>query len=435
MMSINRFKRNCVAAVWMILTLGYLFSGTGRSPIRERVSSDGNYYYHYLVSLMEDGDLDFSNNYVAANDQYQFRNIQVPATGKMPNTFYIGPTIVWVVPYLTVRSFLQLAGDWDSESSPWSAGVQTIVMYSAVVVAVWIFFMLMQLCGLWFDDRVSACAAALTIFATNVLWYVLREPSMSHVYDLAALLTGVYFFQMYIERLRTIDLLASGAAFGFGVCVRVQNLVTVAIVSAFLLVWWLRCGRFQLKFAKTWLLWFLAVSLFAMPHFVAFAYLYGDAFAQAYRYVDPNPDVFFVLTRPMMMDVLFSWRNGFFSFHPIWLAGALGAVMLLRKRQYTSLVLMLGVLFFAQLYLNSCVIDWWAGHSFGQRRLIGVIPVFSVGLAMIIERMCVNRHRKFSLAVLVALTVSWNIWLANGYENHWNKNDPQNLFQNLMNIF
>jgi len=429
-MEISRFTIKCTVIVWVLMTVSYFYS-----PVGNRVGSDGNYYYHYLVSLMEDGDVDFSNNYSEKNDQYRFRNIQVPTTRMMPNTFYIGPALIWAVPYLSIKSVMKLMGQWQTDESPWSPTVQSFVMYSSVCVGVFAFVLLTGLGRRWFDERAVVLGAALGIFGTNIIWYIVNEPSMSHIYDWGALLAAVFFLQRYTDHMRTGDLVASGASFGFSVCMRLQNVASVLIASLFL---WMLLRRMKVANgvrAKSFLIWAGLVIIFSLPHFATFKQIYGDAFAQAYRFVDPNPDIFFMLSRPMMSEVLFSWHNGMFAHHPVWFLGVLGLLISVWQKKASSLWLFLVLIFAVQLYLNSCVIDWWSGHSFGQRRMIGVSILLLIGLMGMLAQLFKTRRGMQLAGVIVASAILWNVWLANKFQNHWEKNVSHNLLKEIVRDF
>jgi hypothetical protein len=50
------------------------------------------------------------------------------------------------------------------------------------------------------------------------------------------------------------------------------------------------------------------------------------------------------------------------------------------------LFLALGVAFGFAVYANAAVWDWWAGEAFGARRFLSCFTIFTVGLAVLMER-------------------------------------------------
>ena len=83
-----------LAALFAVLVVAYFtFGGYRNWPYK--VESDGKYYYHYLVSLLLDGDLDFANQYripqpawmQASLDPYGFADQVSARTGRPANGF------------------------------------------------------------------------------------------------------------------------------------------------------------------------------------------------------------------------------------------------------------------------------------------------------------------------------------------------------------
>ena len=91
-------------------------------------------------------------------------------------------------------------------------------------------------------------------------------------------------------------------------------------------------------------------------------------------------------SHPLVLELLFSARNGWFSTHPLAYAGALGLVVLAWRGpriHAQARVVALGLIaaLALQVYLNAIILDWWAQASFGQRRLCSMTMPLVVGLA------------------------------------------------------
>jgi hypothetical protein len=119
------------------------------------------------------------------------------------------------------------------------------------------------------------------------------------------------------------------------------------------------------------------------------------------------------LEAPMLGEVLYSARNGWFSTTPIAYAAVLGLLLLPRRLWLVGLGLILTVAI--QIYLNSVIFDWWASAAFGQRRMCNVTLPLVVGLACLIWR-CGQLGRRLPLAARHALAIAilapfiaWNL--------------------------
>lgn len=126
----------------------------------------------------------------------------------------------------------------------------------------------------------------------------------------------------------------------------------------------------------------LAVALLVMvPQFVAWEVVYGQwtSLPQGPNYTRP--------AYPMVAELLFSARNGWFSTTPVAYAGVLGlalmavaGVRLGTRVRIVALGLLAAVAL--QVYANSIILDWWGQASYGARRLCSMTMPLVVGLAV-----------------------------------------------------
>ena len=60
--------------------------------------------------------------------------------------------------------------------------------------------------------------------------------------------------------------------------------------------------------------------------------------------------------------------------------------------------------------VNGAMQDWWGSESFGQRRMLGLTPLFAIGLG---EALAFLRRRPLLLpAAALAALVAWNLQFA-----------------------
>jgi hypothetical protein len=112
--------------------------------------------------------------------------------------------------------------------------------------------------------------------------------------------------------------------------------------------------------------------------------------------------------RPHVAEVLFSSNGGLFAWTPLALVGVVGLLGFARRHPRTALPL-LGALGLGILLLSSNSV-WWAGWSFGARRLTEAFPVFAIGLCAAAEWLLRRPALLASaaLAGLVGLNLSWS---------------------------
>ncbi len=357
-----------------------------------KVESDGKYYYHYLVSLAYDHDIDLTNDYARLQppymrvgmDPYGFGN-RLTETGKPLNVWTLGPALLWL-PFFGGAYAIGSLLNWFHLASislgdGWSLFFQYGVMFAAVVYATLGLWLATRLLRQWFSEGTALGASLLVFWATNLAYYTFQEPSMSHVYDF---FVTVLFFYMAVRAQRRGSWQAFvlwGLTGGLAGLVRTQNLATVALVAGY---FGLRAvfSRHEpvSRVAGRYLAWAAGVLVALVPLVWQNQYLYGRAWAI------PQGETWMQWTDPNLWDVLFSGRNGLFPHAPVLLLGLAGIVLLAfirrsERAMILDIVLPLTIAVLAQWYINAAARDWWAGHGFGMRRLISSHLWFAFGLA------------------------------------------------------
>jgi hypothetical protein len=147
---------------------------------------------------------------------------------------------------------------------------------------------------------------------------------------------------------------------------------------------------------------FLAGALLAfLPQIIAWQVIFGRPF------LIPQGGGFLLWLRPKIHLLLFSRHNGLITWTPIILFALIGLVLFARERKWRSLGIAFCVVIAAQVYLNSIVVDWYAGMGFGMRRFVGSMPVLMVGLGSCIHWLK-GKIKGWQVSALVGLFILWN---------------------------
>lgn len=441
------------------LSLSYFIFGTYRNwPYK--IESDGKYYYQYLVSGINDWDFDFSNNYIASKypwmrteiDLYKFRDVVHPVTGRPMNAFTIGPAILWTPFFITAKIVGAAVNNlgFHVDMNPWGKFFQYAVMYSAVAYTVMALYFLYRLLAPFYPEPVSLHAPLFLLVSTNLCYYAVFEVSMSHVYDLLTYTAYLFIFAKCAHSQRLAPFVSLAVTGAFHVLVRTQNVVTILIFSAalVLILFTKRDAGVSFKLLGAYAV-TLLVGLLPIP--LINIYLFGNPLTipQGIQFLD--------LAHPHVLGVLFSGKNGLFSHHPVLLLGGLGFIAFLSSSTLKATpspcccstystqgltgvpsgclplsrkekILFFGALFVAfvlQVYINSTTSDWWAGHSFGQRRLISSFPLFVFGLAYLMDRLRTFSQKWYALTVGV-ISLS-GLYLMFIHVFLWDYDKPHNI--------
>jgi hypothetical protein len=116
---------------------------------------------------------------------------------------------------------------------------------------------------------------------------------------------------------------------------------------------------------------------------------------------------------PHLMDLLVSPRHGLFTWTPLYFAAAAGWV--LWSRRDLRLAVLLAATFLVAALLNSSFTDWWGSDAFGQRRLLGLTPLFALGLGETLDSL--RRSPLVLISLSIMALVVWNLQLAYIYNS------------------
>ena len=426
-------RRFIALGIIAVLLSGLFFSYGSYRNWPYKVESDGKYYYQFLVSLAEDGDLDFSNNYRTKKydwmkleiDHYKWRYSVHPHTHRPQNAFTVGLAVLWFPFYLFAKVLvfaLSLFGVAEIDGNIWSRFNQYIIMFSGVVYTMAAILLSERMLREYFSEAATILSILILLFATNLVYYTTIEVSMSHVYDFAVFV--FYFFLLHSiasiahKRVGGGLYFLAGLMAGMSVLVRTQNVLSVAILALCLLL--IRRNLLKMVFFSS------GFTIILIPLLHVNNSLFGNPFSI------PQGNSFLDVSNPNMLNVLFSLRNGLFSHHPVLFIGAVGYLLFLFKmiRLRNPLALLwtgLLVVFCIQLYVNSITTDWWAGHAFGQRRLIGVYLLFAFGFAQVFDRLVCSKRAMITGGIIVGICIVLNMYLMNIHIFLWSYNEPHNI--------
>jgi hypothetical protein len=144
-----------------------------------------------------------------------------------------------------------------------------------------------------------------------------------------------------------------------------------------------------------------AAAVFALQLWAWWA-VYGSVYSSGYFYSGHEG---FDWWHPQIVGLLFSPFHGLFTWHPIYLAGALGLWLVARNDRAYAALLGLGAA--VQVYVVGAWYTWWQGDSFGGRMLISSAPIFAIGLAPVVARL--RRVGWWLVAAPAAVLLLWNL--------------------------
>ena len=402
-----------VRAPHLVLVVCFLFVFVMLQERGGRVGNDGTMFYIYVRSLVMDGDLDLTNEFETfVPEKFQSVADQARRQGTTPDPGNeIGPAFFWL-PFFVAAHLLVKLGNVLGAAIPADGYSYPYINAVCLGTAIWVFLGVVlsyRIARREFAPSVAAWAAAVLWLASPLFWYTVYEPSMSHGVSLAAVALFLTAWLHARDRggLRAWALVALTA----GVMLSVQryNLFYLAAPALTLL------GRLRefLSIRDPKELWraariagwsVLVLALATTPLWVYNLLTHGRLLREGDR---PSSAIMFWKS-PFFSELLFSSNHGLFSWTPAAYLAVIGLVILVFRKNRVATVLLATLL--CGFYLLSSTWDWYAGYSFGSRRLTEAYPIFLFGFCGFL-RLALSSPRLLAGALCGALVV-WNFLLA-----------------------
>jgi hypothetical protein len=392
------------------------------------VRGDGVGYYAFGRAILIGHNLDFRQDWLAANDSFRMGRIdsdgnilpsQYTVTGHLDNHFTIGPAVLWapflVAAHLAVKTS-HLFGSHisaDGFSSPYRIAMAlSTALYG--FLAIWLSFQLAKkYCG---EKR--AFTAALGIwFASSLPVYMYFNPSWAHAHSAFAVALFLWYWDRTGTTRSCIQWLILGAIAGF--------MINVYYINAVLLIVPLleslselrkRLKEHQVASARQLFIYDIIFSVTILvsliPIFITKKIIYGGYFDLGYIET-------WLWSSPAFLKVCFAADHGLFSWTPILVLSVVGLFLLRRYSRGLSFFLTAGFLIY--LYTIGCYQNWDGLSSFGNRFFVSLTPVFVLGLASFFDWVASKWNERSAAAFAytgTSLLVVWNLGLIFQWGTH-----------------
>jgi hypothetical protein len=363
---------------------------------RHIITSDGRGYYAYLPALLLDHDPTFAK---VREREAKFLGLPdykpgylVKSGDKTLNKYFAGEALLLLPFFLLGTLFSFLAG---TEPGGYSFFFQ---LFTGIGTLFYLF------AGLYFLKKIfdhlqihpmaGDLALLLILAGTNLFYYSLWQPTMSHVFSFFAI-NGFLWFSCRAIRYRNMNTMLPAALFLGLVClIRPTNLIVLLLLPflspgisfpEFLRIFWsnkklllVSAAVFTTLISIQGILWYIQTGRPVLW---------------------PYTDEGFKFSEPEIFNVLFSFRKGLFVYTPLIFISLFGLIPLMfkGKMQLAGMLLFLGT----ATYTVASWWNWYYGDGFGLRAFIDYYGVFAILLALLFNP---GRWR--------AVTVAWALLLS-----------------------
>lgn len=386
-------------------------------------ATDEVQYFAFARSALKDGDFDFRNEFerLTADGSIErgaLLGVPLSPTGRVLSHGTAGFVVLWA-PWFAIGEVVARVGGWPADG--YSAPYVTAVGYG---VALYAFLALLMLRSVALDFAAPGPVNRATVaawWATALPFYMYVTPPMAHATSLFAATLFVWLWYRTRPFPSAVEAAALGLAGGLAVALRETNAIFFLLPAVDLAagaLGALRTGapRFPALAGR-------AAGMAAgaavgfLPQLLAWRALFGS-------FLPPGERTGYLEGGPVhLLSVLLSPHRGLLPWHPVWLLGIIGLVMLARARPRIGWPLL--AVFMLEILTFASVANWSGGMAFGQRRLLVCLFVVLLGLTELFRRWP-RPAATATVAVLVWLNLSLLLQFGTGMiprqgEVSWNR--------------
>lgn len=390
------------------------------------LEADARGYYAYLPAVFIYQDVQFSffdsvENGGQYNQHYAYDYRYKTQSGTV-NKYYLGTAILQLPFFGLGHAFATLAGDSTDGYSFWYfVWIQIgAILYGAIGL-----YLLLKVLRLELTELQSIILGVATVFGTNLFYYLVVEPGMSHVYTFFLVSLLLYLVASNSSFTSIKFAVQLGVLMGLITLIRPINgvLVGLCLLPFLVLKYKLLQNLKALKFIglamviagllfSAQLLWYKVATGFW------WVYSYGE---EGFNWLDPHG-----------LDFLFSYKKGVLLYTPFYAVAFLGAYGSTRKKDKLRLALFAALV--VVVYVLASWWSWWYGGSFSQRVAIDFLP-FVVWLAVpFVQQIQLKWQKATALIVLiiVVLFCQFQTYQYRYFLIHWEQTTAEMYWQNFL---
>lgn len=368
-------------------------------------------YFVYLPATFLHG-FDISSFPEKIDEKTGYGFVLDPATGKVTTKYTCGVAML-LTPFYIPTHLLANLFHLDE------AGGFGPVYHKMIGLAAIVYLIL----GLWFLNRFLSNylrpeVRYFTLFfiyaGTNLLYYTVDDPMMSHVYSFFLFCLFLYSIRKFYEGDRSLSwFLLLSFSVALSALIRPTNILILGLFFLWDLKSWRDFGqRIRFFFKPVYFISFVVVLLVVfLPQLIYWKYLTGSWIFYSY-----GNEGFRNWASPRFAEVWFSTLNGLFLYNPLYLVILAGITWMIIRRKRNGILLL--AIFLAVSYLCAAWKTWYFGCSYGQRSFVEYTAILALPFGMLLES--VLDSRRWWVTGLVSLVVVgfsfYSIRMIYGYE-------------------
>lgn len=375
-----------IACIWY----GKNLDSWGRNRI---IDNDVVSYYAYLPAGLIFHDLNFSFMKELPADFDGKIWLQTAPSGKPILRMTMGLAILWSPFFILAHLFAKVMGiSALGYSWPYSLSIFIAAIFYLFVGLAFLRKILIR----YFSELVTGITLLLIVLATNLMYYVISEPGMSHVFSFALIILFLHYTLKWVEKPAISSTLILGALAGLIVLIRPVNGLVLAFPALHAIS---SVTELKLRITDRWkliLLAGLAAFLMVLPQMIYWKFQTGHFIFNSY--MDSGR---FYFANPHLIDGLFGFRKGWLIYTPVMLFALVGLFFL--KRYAKDFLISTSAFLALFLFVVFSWWCWWYGGSYGARPMIDTYGILAIPMAAFLSVILQSAWWKKGIVALLLL--------------------------------
>lgn len=363
----------------LLFIIGFKIFYTYQDKKPDFLKSDAAEYYQYLPALFLYNDLAFRFYDTLPQDLKDRMAICPFENDKAIGKMTIGLSII-NLPSFAIAHFI---GHWTGKADGYSWPYQWAIAITAFIFLGLGIYYTQKILLLYFSPLVTGITVVLLVLATNILAYITLNPGMTHTISFGLVAMLLYFTDAFYRKPSFSLAVKTSLLIGIISLIRPSN----ALVGLLFLLW----GCTSFESVKRRIVFLIrnyrftcilagGILLVWLPQMIYWKWVTGSYMFYTYGFKGER----FFFNHPQIINILFSFRNGWLVYSPLMLFALIGFYFLWKDKNRNSLSITIFFILF--LYVISSWWCWWYGGAFGGRSFIDIYPVMAFPLAAFIRR-------------------------------------------------
>jgi hypothetical protein len=357
-------------------------SDKGQTPFEWDVDQ----YYSYLPGAFIHHDLDFTYT-------KRYWLMDTPNGKSVPKVTYGMALMYSPFFFMGHKIAINQHSPLDGYSEPYS----TMVHFGSLLYGLMALVILSRVLRRFYSDVITALTIGSLFFATNLFYYTMQASEMSHTYCFFLISLFLWLSCRWHERKTSIYFLWMGLTLGLLCLIR----PTEVLIGLFFVLIGVHSFADLKNKLKEVIFSYKNIPLFLLGFFIMWLpqMIFWKIKAGTYLFFSYGSQEGFFWADPQILNVLFSYRKGWFVYTPIMLFAIIGLFTLKNKMKDFKYPIILYMSL--NIYVLSCWWCWWFGGGFGMRALVQSYALLAIPLASFYEYIFSHNFKKLIAVVFI----------------------------------